>query len=69
MTDSKLLRKRIKSCGFKYLFVAEQLGISGQCLYNKIDNRSEFKAPEIKTLTSLLNLSSDEREKIFFANL
>lgn len=68
MTDTRLLREKIQESGLKYKYLAEKLGISGYSLQKKIDNRTEFKACEIKALCCILGIDSlPEKEKIFFA--
>ena len=47
--------------------IADFLGISLSGLYNKLSNVSEFKASEIQKIATMLNLTVEEREKIFFA--
>lgn len=49
--------------------IADYLGISLSSLYNKLSNISEFKASEIQKISTMLNLTVEEREKIFFAQL
>ena len=66
MTDTELLREKIKQSGYKIQFIAKTLGISYQGLLNKINNKSEFRAKEIQVLHDLLNLTEDERVAIFF---
>ena len=66
MTDTELLREKIKQSGYKIQFIAKKLGISYQGLLNKINNKSEFRAKEIQVLHDLLNLTEDERVAIFF---
>lgn len=51
---------------FTKLEIAEQLGISRQGLDNKLNGKTEFKSSEIKTLSRLFNLTSAERDSIFF---
>lgn len=67
MTDTKLLRETIKRSGIKYKFIADSLGISSFGLQKKIDNVHEFKASEIVRISSVLNLSDEKRDEIFFA--
>lgn len=67
MTDTKRLRDAIDSKGYKYQFVASELGISRYGLQKKIENDTEFKASEIKRLSTLLGLTLHEQSKIFFA--
>lgn len=47
--------------------IAQSLGISISTLYTKLANISDFKASEIYKLTDELQLSREERDKIFFA--
>lgn len=67
MTDTKELRRRIEEKGFKYGFIANQLGISRYTLQMKIDNDSEFRVSEVDALANLLGLSLLEKDAIFFA--
>lgn len=67
MTNSILLNYKIKISGYRHGFLAEKLGLSRTGLYNKINNKSEFLASEIQTLSDILKLSPDERQEIFFA--
>lgn len=67
MTDTMALRKAIEKSGLKYGRIAEEMGISSYTLQKKIDNIVEFKASEIKKLSSLLSLSDAQRSSIFFA--
>lgn len=66
MTDTVLLREKIEQSGYKLCFVAKELGITYHGLLNKLHNRSEFRASEIKRLQDLLKLTNSERDKIFF---
>lgn len=63
-----MLKNYIKESGYRIYFIAEKLGITYQALINKINNKSEFKQTEISVLTNLLDIDSETREKIFFAN-
>ena len=68
MTNTELLKEKIKLSGYKRSFIAQQLGISTYCLAQKIDNKTEFKASEINALCGLLHIvSPEEKEAIFFA--
>ena len=66
MTDSKALRSAVTYRGIKYKTLAAILGITPYGLQKKIDNRSEFKASEIVKLATALQLSEQDRDKIFF---
>ena len=67
MTNSQELKKRIAGNGLMLSFVCEKLGITYATLRRKINNENEFTASEISTLTELLHLTDEERNRIFFA--
>lgn len=67
MTDSLELDYAIKKAGLDRQKVAGLLGVSQMAFFNKIHNRTEFKASEIVALKKLLNLSNEQRDRIFFA--
>lgn len=69
MTDTQELLKIISESGLKKRYIADKLGITTYGFQKKVENKSQFKAEEIKILCNLLNITSlREREKIFFAN-
>lgn len=68
MTNTQLLRLKIEASGYKMRFLAEKIGVTYQGFIKKLNNKSEFKASEIKTLCLLLHLNDKERESIFFAD-
>lgn len=68
MTDSCLLNYKIKESGFRFSFIAEKMNISRTSLYNKVNGKTEFYASEIQSLSEILKLDLDEKEKIFFKN-
>lgn len=63
-----LLKETINKTGRTLTFVAQELGIERASLYNKLEGKTEFKISEIRKITDLLNLSTDERDSIFFAD-
>ena len=66
MTDSELLKNKIKESGVKMYHIADVLNISRYGLLKKINNESEFKVSEVLTMAKLLQLTREEREYIFF---
>ena len=46
-------------------FIAQELGISEQAFYTKMNGSREFKESEIKKLIQLLDLSPDRVNEIF----
>lgn len=68
MTNSKLLKDKIKTSGIKIGFIAEKLGTSYGWLNKKISGKKPFKAYEIQILCDLLNITDlKEKDDIFFA--
>lgn len=69
MTNTAELLKEIELSGLKKIWIAKKIGLSYFALLNKIHNKSQFKAGEIKSLCSLLGIDSlEKRDLIFFAN-
>ena len=66
MTDTLELELAITRAGITKRDISKILETSEACLYNKINNRLEFKASEIEKLKKVLSLSEKERNKIFF---
>lgn len=67
MTNTKMLEAAIALSGIPKNVIAERIGISRSALFKKIRNESEFKATEIVKLQELLALTTEERNRIFFA--
>lgn len=63
-----LLAKKIDNSNFTRSFIAESLGLTRQSLYNKLEGKNEFTGSELKRISSLLELSEQERNVIFFAD-
>lgn len=68
MTDSEALNRVIENSGLKLTFIARALKLSREGFYKKLNNQTEFKASEIVKMQEILNLSNEQRDKIFFAN-
>ena len=69
MTNTDLLKKKIKESGMTMVASAEKTGIKRETLYNKLSGKSEFMASEMVALSSVLRLSIEERDAIFFASV
>lgn len=68
MTNTEMLKDRIKESGYKLYHVAQLLGLSSYSFAKKVRNESEFKANEIAKLCGILKINtSDEINAIFFA--
>ena len=69
MTDTIKLRKAISDSGLKRSEILKRSGIKAySTLRDKVDNKREFTASEITKLCDILNLSTEQREAIFFAS-
>lgn len=66
MFDEVLLKQKIKDSGLKINFVAEKVGISYQAFWQKMEGKSKFTLEEIQKLCDVLNLSTEDRDLIFF---
>lgn len=67
MTDVALLEKFIDESGYRLDFIARKMGLTYQGLRNKMTGKSEFKTREVTILSNLLGLTSEQRDRIFFA--
>lgn len=67
MTNAALLKAKIDASGYKMKYVADRIGLTYQGFLNKIRNKTDFTAPEIKGLCELLHIKTEEMEQIFFA--
>lgn len=66
MTDTEGLKKAIEESGLKMSFICDHVGVTYATLRRKINNEAEFTASEIMTMALLLNLSDQQRTRIFF---
>ena len=68
MTNSAMLRQKIRESGYKMEFIASRCGLTYYGFLKKLNNETEFKASEIVVLKGLLDLSNEERDEIFFCD-
>ncbi|WP_276813107.1 hypothetical protein [Faecalibaculum rodentium] len=66
MTDTFELEKRLRMKGITKHAAAEFLGLTPYGFGLKVKNRNEFKASEIAKLQSLLEISQEDVQNIFF---
>ena len=64
--DKIELRVAMKRKGLNYTKLAEILGIGYGTLWNKINQKTEFTLDEIQKLSEILDLSTEQRDQIFF---
>jgi hypothetical protein len=65
MVNAELFDQKVNESGFKFKYIAKQLGITEYGLIKKRKGVIPFKVNEINILTPLLNLTADERDTIF----
>lgn len=68
-TNTELLNSKIEDSGLKLSFIAEQCKLSYPSLSNRLKGKVEFRANEIRIISSLLDLSSIDVNRIFFNSL
>lgn len=66
LTNTTLLKKRIKESGYKIEKIASVLEVSRQTLSNKINNNTDFTVKEMYGLSDFLNIDAVEMKEIFF---
>lgn len=66
MTNSKLLKKKIKESGLKKYHIARALGMSRQTFNAYLNGEAEFRVSQMYTLCALLDIDAEQREAIFF---
>ena len=69
MTDTDRLNQKIKDSGIKKIWISEKCGMSYNSFLNKLNNKTDFTAPEISTLKDVLGLSPQEVNDIFFSQM
>lgn len=68
MTNSELLKQKIKESGLKLGFIVEKLNTSYAWFNKKLENKKDFNAAEIQMLCEILNITNlAEKDRIFFA--
>lgn len=67
MTNTALLKYFIEKNGLTQTKLADLLGIETATLNNKVLGKRDFTIIEISKIQSLLNLTLEEKEMIFFA--
>ena len=70
MTNTNLLKLKIRDSGLKLFNISQKMGISRQTLWKKINNKVAFDQSEIEKLCGILGITDlYEKERIFFAKV
>lgn len=67
MTNTTLLKEKIKNSGVKVTFLAKQLGITYMAFTNRMNGKVEFRMNEVRKIVEILHLTPEETQTIFFA--
>lgn len=68
MTDTLAFKAYLVRRGYTVQSLADALGIAVCSLSYKMNNKREFKLSEIVAIKKILNMTSEERDAIFFAD-
>lgn len=60
------LRASIARNGMTIRSISSEIGITEQALHNKLAGKAEFKNSEIKKIATLLSMSMEDVNNIFF---
>ena len=66
--DSAELRKLIRMSGMKLGRIEDELGLTYCTLAGRLNGKSAFTLDEVKILCRLLNISTNDRNRIFFGD-
>lgn len=66
MTNTRLLKNKIKKSGYRNNYLAEKLNLSETGFSLKVNNKNKFYVDEMYKLSRILKITNEEKEKIFF---
>ena len=69
MVDFNKLKAAIDESGMTMVAISAKTGILRETLYNKLAGKSEFTVSEIEGLSDALNLTTGQRNSIFFCQI
>ena len=67
MFDKNKLKAKMVEKGYSVEQIAQKLGINSVTVYRKLSGETEFTRNEIAMLKSILSLTIEEIDNIFFA--
>lgn len=68
MTNKELLEQAIEKSGIKVMKLMEAANIKSYATFRgRLNNETEFTASEIQAISDALQLTAEQRDKIFFA--
>ena len=66
MTNTRLLKEKIKKSGLKKNHIAKELGMSRATFKTYLDGEMDFRVSHMNILCALLDIDFEQREAIFF---
>ena len=66
MTNIQMLEEKIQQSGLKKAYIAKKIGVTPSTFSALLNNKSEFKASQIRTICSVLNIQDDAEIKAIF---
>lgn len=67
MTDKTMFQIALVKRNYTFGKLAKEINLSRQSMSYKVNNTRKFTDFEIENIGNVLNLSTEEKEKIFFA--
>lgn len=67
MFNQNLLKAKIVEKGLSVVDLCNKIGICEATFYRKLSRNGDFSRFEIATIAEVLQLTTEERQKIFFA--
>lgn len=67
MVDTRALQNEMKKNGHTLQSIANVIGRTRTCVFNKVHNKSEFRMTEINKIAMELKLKKSDVNRIFFA--
>lgn len=68
MTNVKLLQEKIRQSGLKKGYIAMKMGIAPNTFTALLNNKTEFKASQIRAICHVLNITDDAEIRAIFFN-
>lgn len=68
MTNTELLKEKIKQSGYKLCFIAQRCGLTYPAFLSRLKGEQEFRTDEMRAISELLALSDADNIAIFFAH-
>jgi hypothetical protein len=65
--NTSLFQDKMRRAGYTLETLSAAIGRSRTGLFNKIHNKTDFRAKEIDKISALLKLTKADKERIFFA--